>query len=75
VISTSVRVGHPKANVAIRVYYESTEELQSILEKIRGMPLVRDVEWSEEVRVLDKEQDAVLREVFFQNPDTSQKKS
>ena len=60
-------MGHPKADLSIRVHYGSTEELHNLLEKISGMPHVRDVEWSEEIRVLDRDPDALFRKVFFGN--------
>jgi DNA-binding Lrp family transcriptional regulator len=64
VIASSIRVGDPKVNVAAQVYYKSTEELHNLVESTKAMPHVMDVEWSEVVRVLEKEQDAMFSKIF-----------
>jgi DNA-binding Lrp family transcriptional regulator len=68
VISASTRVGDLEVNVSARVYYKSTEELHRLIEKTKGMPNVKDVEWSEEVRMYHKEQDVMLGTVFHPIP-------
>lgn len=39
-------------NVTVRIYYKSSEELNGIMERIRAMPSVKDVHFSEIIKVI-----------------------
>jgi DNA-binding Lrp family transcriptional regulator len=64
VIATSVRIGDPNVNVAADIYYKDTSELHRLIEETRAMPYVKDVEWSEVVKSLEKRQEIMLTAVL-----------
>jgi DNA-binding Lrp family transcriptional regulator len=55
VIKTSLRIGDPIVNVVARVIYKSSAELFHIIQRIKKMPNITRVEWSEIIKVVGKE--------------------
>lgn len=49
VATASLRIGSPKVNLMARAFYRDSQELHGLIERIRTMPSVRSVEWSEVV--------------------------
>jgi|SRR5690242_10290514 DNA-binding Lrp family transcriptional regulator len=50
IISTSLRIGDPQANIVAAVFYRDSRELLNLMDGIRSIASVRSVKWSEVVR-------------------------
>jgi hypothetical protein len=62
--STSLRIGDPEINVSAQVFYKGSEELLEIIESVKAMPYVKNVEWSETVRVVGINNIGMLERLF-----------
>ena len=60
VIESSLRIGDPVINVVARVIYKSSDELFYIIQRIKKMPHITRVEWSEIVKVVGRNNTIVL---------------
>ena len=60
VIESSLRIGDPVINVVARVIYKSSDELFYIIQRIKKMPNITRVEWSEIVKVVGRNNTIVL---------------
>lgn len=49
VATASLRIGSPNVNLMARAFYRDSQELHGLIERIRTIPSVRSVEWSEVV--------------------------
>ena len=54
------RVGDSKVNLVAQAIYKDTKVLYNILEDIKGMKHVEDVEWSEIISVVQKNESGVM---------------
>jgi DNA-binding Lrp family transcriptional regulator len=50
IISMSLRIGDPQANIVADVFYKDSRELLNLMDGIRSITSVRSVKWSEVVR-------------------------
>jgi DNA-binding Lrp family transcriptional regulator len=64
IMSTSLRIGDPEINVSAQVFYKGSEELLEIIESVKAMPYVQNVEWSETVRVVGINNMGMLERLF-----------
>ena len=51
-MNTSLRIGDPQINVSAQVLYKGSEELLEIIESVKATSYVKNVEWSEAVKVV-----------------------
>ena len=58
-----MRVGNPEINVSAQVFYKGSGELLEIIEST-NMPYVKNVEWSETVRVVGINNIGMLERLF-----------
>lgn len=47
IIDTALRIGNPDTNISFRVAYADSRELFNLLEEIKEMEIVSEVQWSE----------------------------
>lgn len=52
IMNTSLRIGDPQINVSAQVLYKGSEELLEIIESVKATSYVKNVEWSEAVKVV-----------------------
>lgn len=64
ILNTSLRIGDPEINVSAQVFYKGSEELLKIIEYVKAMPYVKNVEWSETVRVVGINNICMLERLF-----------
>ena len=50
IISTSLRIGDPQANIVATVFYKDSRELLNLMDGIRSIASVKCIKWSEVVR-------------------------
>jgi len=51
-MNTSLRIGDPEINVSAQALYKGSEELPEITESVKAMSYVKNVDWSEAVKVV-----------------------
>ena len=51
-MKTSLRIGDPEINVSAQVLYKGSEELLEIIESVKATFYVKNVDWSEAVKVV-----------------------
>ena len=51
-MKTSLTIGDPQINVSAQVLYKGSEELLEIIESVKATSYVKNVEWSEAVKVV-----------------------
>jgi len=51
-MNTSLRIGDPEINVSAQALYKGSEELLEIIESVKATSYVKNVEWSEAVKVV-----------------------
>ena len=64
VISTSLRIGHPQIDLTAKAVYRDSESLHRLVERIKALPFVTFVEWSEEVKVIGNNYLEIIDLVF-----------
>jgi hypothetical protein len=64
IVATSLRIGDPEINLMAQAFYKSTEELHSLIEGIKAIPLVKSVDWSEIVKVVGADSGHIVERVF-----------
>ena len=52
IMNTSLRIGDPEINVSAQALYKGSEELLEIIESVKATSYVKNVEWSEAVKVV-----------------------
>lgn len=51
-MNTSLRIGDPEINVSAQALYKGSEELLEIIESVKATSYVKNVDWSEAVKVV-----------------------
>jgi hypothetical protein len=51
-MNTSLRIGDPEINVSAQALYKGSEELPEIIESVKATSYVKNVDWSEAVKVV-----------------------
>jgi hypothetical protein len=51
-MKTSLRIGDPEINVSAQALYKGSEELLEIIESVKATSYVKNVGWSEAVKVV-----------------------
>jgi hypothetical protein len=51
-MKTSLRIGDPEINVSAQALYKGSEELLEIIESVKATSYVKNVDWSEAVKVV-----------------------
>jgi hypothetical protein len=64
VISTSLRIGHPRIDLTARAVYRDSESLHRLVERIKALQFVTFVEWSEEVKIVGNNYPEIIDVVF-----------
>ena len=64
ILNTSVRIGDPEINVSPQVLYKSSEELLEIIESVKAISYVKNVDRSETVKVVRKNNIGMLERLF-----------
>jgi GTPase SAR1 family protein len=64
ILNTSVRIGNPEINVSAQVLYESSEELLEIIESVKAISYVKNVDRSETVKVVGNNNIGMLERLF-----------
>jgi DNA-binding Lrp family transcriptional regulator len=64
VLSTSLRIGDPNVNVAAQIIFRNSQLLHDLIERIKAMPNVTGVEWSEVVKVVGSNKATMLNTVL-----------
>lgn len=64
VISASLRIGHPQIDLTAKAVYRDSESLHRLVERIKALPFVTFVEWSEEVKVVGNNYPDIIDLVF-----------
>ncbi|MGA7043793.1 MAG: Lrp/AsnC family transcriptional regulator [Nitrososphaeraceae archaeon] len=64
ILNTSLRIGNPEINVSAQVLYKGSEELLEIIESVKAMPYVKNVDWSETVKVVGNNNIGMLERLF-----------
>ena len=64
VISTSLRIGHPQVDLTAKAVYRDSESLHRLVERIKALPFVTFVEWSEEVKVVGNNYPDIIDLIF-----------
>jgi DNA-binding Lrp family transcriptional regulator len=64
IASTSLRIGSPEINVMAHAFYLDSQDLYNLVENIKSIPEVTEVEWSEVVKVLDSNNTSIIDAVF-----------
>jgi hypothetical protein len=60
VISASLRIGHPQTDIMAGFYYRDSIELHSLVEKIKTMLYVQQIEWTEVVKLMENNIGAMI---------------
>ena len=68
IVESSLRIGHPEVNVMARAFYNSTEELHTLVEGIKSMQGIKAVEWSEIVKVVASNKAGMIDRIFGTDP-------
>ena len=64
ILNTSVRIGDPEINVSPQVLYKSSEELLEIIESVKAISYVKNVDRSETVKVVGNNNIGMLERLF-----------
>ena len=64
ILNTSVRIGDPEINVSPQVLYKSSEELLEIIESVKAISYVKNVDRSETVKVVRNNNIGMLERLF-----------
>jgi hypothetical protein len=64
IMNTSLRIGDPQINVSAQVLYKGSEELLEIIESAKATSYVKNVEWSEAVKVVGNNNIGMLERLF-----------
>lgn len=64
VVYTSLRIGHPQIDLTAKAVYRDSEALHRLVEKIKALPFVTFVEWSEEVKVVGNNYPDIIDLIF-----------
>ncbi|MGB8033728.1 MAG: Lrp/AsnC family transcriptional regulator [Nitrososphaeraceae archaeon] len=64
ILNTSLRIGNPEINVSAQVLYKGSEELLEIIESVKAIPYVKNVDWSETVKVVGNNNIGMLERLF-----------
>jgi DNA-binding Lrp family transcriptional regulator len=64
IMSTSVEIGNPVGNVVAQAYFRTTEELHILLDNIKQLPEVKDVAFSELVKVVGSNESTMMDRFF-----------
>jgi hypothetical protein len=64
IMNTSLRIGDPQINVSAQVLYKGSEELLEIIESVKATSYVKNVEWSEAVKVVGNNNIGMLERLF-----------
>lgn len=64
ILNTSLRIGDPEINVSAQVLYKGSEELLEIIESVKAIPYVKNVDWSETVKVVGNNNIGMLERLF-----------
>jgi hypothetical protein len=64
IMNTSLRIGDPQINVSGQVLYKGSEELLEIIESVKAASYVKNVEWSEAVKVVGNNNIGMLERLF-----------
>ena len=59
-----MRIGDPEINVSPQVLYKGSEELLEIIESVKALPYVKNVDWSETVKVVGTNNIGMLQRLF-----------
>jgi DNA-binding Lrp family transcriptional regulator len=64
VLEVSIRIGNPLVNLIATVVYKDSDEIFDIIQHIRRMKHVEDVEWSEIVKTVVKNDSGIIDTIF-----------
>jgi len=64
IMNTSLRIDDPQINVSAQVLYKGSEELLEIIESVKATSYVKNVEWSEAVKVVGNNNIGMLERLF-----------
>ena len=64
ILNTSVRIGNPEINLSAQVLYKSSEELLEIIESVKAISYVKNVDRSETVKVVGNNNIGRLERLF-----------
>jgi DNA-binding Lrp family transcriptional regulator len=64
ILQITIRMGSPKINLIATVVYKDTDEVFEIMQHVRGMEYVENVEWSEVVKTVLKNDSGILESIF-----------
>jgi hypothetical protein len=64
IIATSLRIGNPEINLVVQAFYQNSEELHWLLERIKSIPEVKSVDWSEAVKIVETDNARMIDRVF-----------
>ena len=64
ILEVSIRIGNPLVNLIATVVYKDSDEIFDIIQHIRRMKHVEDVEWSEIVKTVVKNDSGIIDTLF-----------
>jgi DNA-binding Lrp family transcriptional regulator len=64
ILQVTLRIGSPKINLVATVIYKDSDEVFEIMQYVRRMEHVENVEWSEIVKTVLKNDSAILESMF-----------
>jgi DNA-binding Lrp family transcriptional regulator len=64
ILQITIRIGSPKINLIATVFYKDTDEVFEIMQHVRRMEHVENVEWSEVVKIVLKNDSGILKSIF-----------
>jgi DNA-binding Lrp family transcriptional regulator len=64
ILQITIRIGSPKINLIATVFYKDTDEVFEIMQYVRRMEHVENVEWSEVVKTVLKNDSGILESIF-----------
>ena len=64
ILQITIRIGSPKINLIATVFYKDTDEAFEIMQHVRRMEHVENVEWSEVVKTVLKNDSGILESIF-----------
>lgn len=64
ILQVTIRMGSPKINLIATVVYKDTDEVFEIMQHVRRMEHVENVEWSEIVKTVLKNDSEILASIF-----------
>ncbi|HKO63635.1 MAG TPA: winged helix-turn-helix transcriptional regulator [Candidatus Nitrosocosmicus sp.] len=64
ILQITIRIGSPKINLIATVFYKDTDEVFDIMQHVRRMEHVENVEWSEVVKIVLKNDSGILKSIF-----------